>query len=100
MQVTNILEIVQRLDSFDDEATIYAVEPWTDQSAAIIAYEPDEGGVPAEAAALGMSYFIGVYTASEFLEGFVRYGDISGPGTPPYDWLKCARLIIYAIYDA
>lgn len=95
-EVSTLFDIVVGLDELDEEATIYAAMPWTDQSRAIIAYEPDDGSLPPEAKGLGIHYFIGVYTAKEFLEGFSKVF----PEWQPYGWLKCARLVVYAIYDA
>lgn len=85
----------RNLHQFDEDATIYAARPWTDQSPAIVADEPEEGRLHPEAGAIGMCFLIQVYTAKEFLEGFSTILP-----EPPYDWLKCARLVIYSICDA
>jgi hypothetical protein len=48
-QVRKISDIIENLATFGDEGTIYACEPWTENSNAIVAQEPDEGGLPPEA---------------------------------------------------
>jgi hypothetical protein len=55
--VTTLREVVATIDLGDEEHTIYAVPEWMPDSPAMEAREPDAGGVPAEAAALGMDYF-------------------------------------------
>ena len=66
-----LLEAVRDLDSLDEGSTIYAAEPWAEGSQAIVASEPDAGGLPAEAQKLGLKYFLEVFVAREFLEGWV-----------------------------
>jgi hypothetical protein len=90
-----LLDAVSRLDSFDKTNTIYVAEPWTAASQVIVASEPDSGGVPEEARKLGLKYFLEVFVACEFFEGWIankKYGHTVHE--------KCARLIKYAITDA
>ena len=88
-------EVVSRLASWDQESTIYAAEPWTSESAAIIAAEPVSGEVPEPAGQAGFEYFLEVFLAREFLEGWE-----STLGRTPTDEERCERLIRYAIEDA
>jgi hypothetical protein len=88
-------EVVRRLASWDQEGTIYVAEPWTSESAAIIAKEPESGEVPEPAAREGLKYFLEVFLAREFLEGWE-----STLGRTPTDEERCERLIRYAIDDA
>jgi len=90
-----LFEAIRDLDSLPEENTIYASEPWTADSQAIIAYEPDTGGLPVEAQELGLEYFLEVFIAREFLEGWIRSLDAE-----PTLQQKCERLIQYAINDA
>jgi hypothetical protein len=90
-----LLELVRTLDSLDIESTIYALEPWTENSKALVASEPDSGGLPADAKELGLKYFLELFIARQFLEDWV--GSL---GTEPTLQEKCARLIQYAINDA
>jgi hypothetical protein len=44
--VMKLIELIRDLESLDEEDTIYAAEPWNDDSEAIVAREPDAGGLP------------------------------------------------------
>jgi len=90
-----LLELVSALDSLDEESTIYASEPWAEDSKVFVAPEPDSGGLPAGAQELGLKYFLEVFIARQFLEDWA--GNLGAEPTPPE---KCARLIQYAINDA
>ena len=83
-------EIVQRLDAFDDEATIIAAEPWIPSSRAEV-IEPTEAGLVAEMARDGMVYFLEVAIAREFREDWPSEQGESA---------LCECLIQYAINDA
>ena len=72
--------------------TIYALEPWSCDSEAVVAKEPTDGGLPEIAAAQGMRYFLEVSVAKELLEGSER--------RHPFARVNCDRLIGYAKYDA
>lgn len=90
-----LLQVVLGLDSFDKEHTIYAAEPWTANSEAIVEMGPESGrGVPPAAQKLGLQYFIEVDIAQEFLEGWMR------TRTQPTSIEQCDRLIQYAMNDA
>ena len=89
-----LLEVVQTLHQFNEDDTIYAVEPWACESAALVAEEPEEGGLPPRAKELGMSYFIEISFAIDFLEGW-----LSHQTEPMSGRAKCERLIEYAIHD-
>ncbi len=90
-----LIEAIRVLDALDEEGTIYAAEPWTENSEAIVAREPETGGLPAEAKRLGLSYFLEVFIASEVIEDWTANLD-----TQPTLQQKCARVIEYAINDA
>jgi hypothetical protein len=90
-----LLESIRNLDSLDEESTIYAAEPWKADSRAIVAREADIGGLPAEAQKLGLKYFLEIFVARDFLEGWVECLDAE-----PTLQEKCARLIQYATTDA
>jgi hypothetical protein len=90
-----LTEIIRDLESLDNEGTICAVKPWTENSKAIVVVEPEARRLPTEAANLGMEYFLDVFVAREFLEGWTANLD-----TQPTLQEKCARLIQYAISDA
>ncbi|MER8964518.1 hypothetical protein [Mesorhizobium sp. M0633] len=89
------MDIVGRLSDFDKEDTIYVSEPWTECSDAMVATEPEEGLVPAEAAKAGLTYFIEIFIAIEFTEAWVA----SLKEKPSLSAI-CERLIYYAENDA
>jgi hypothetical protein len=87
--------IVTDLAALDEAATIYAAEPWVADSKAIVAEEPASGGLPQEAKASGLKYFLEVAIARDFLEGWA-----SNLGHKPSAEEMCDRLIRYAVTDA
>lgn len=93
-QVMTLADIVTRLSEFDHTYTIYAAEPWTPTSLAIIDYEPDEGGLPAEALRLGLSYFLEIEIANDVVSGWINTQVRSDSAA------TCQRLIDYAVNDA
>jgi hypothetical protein len=94
-QITTLADVVERLIEFDSNGTIYASEPWTECSEAIVAREPEEGRLPAAAADAGMKYFLEVNVASMFVEDW-----IVSLHYKPSSSSVCRRLIQYAITDA
>jgi len=90
-----LMDVVGRLSDFDEDDTIYVSEPWTENSNAMVATEPDEGLVPAKAAKAGLTYFIEIFIAIEFTEAWVA----SQEEKPSLSAI-CQRLIEYAINDA
>ena len=94
-QIMTLLDVIAQLDDLDAESTIYAMEPWTSSSSAIVAYEPTSGGLPESANELGLKYFLEVFLAKEILEDWAA----TLPAKPD-DLKKCRRLIDYAVNDA
>lgn len=90
-----LLDAVDTLDDLDEVFTIYAAEPWMKNSTAIVAQEPEAGGLPAEAEKLGLKYFLEVFIARDFLDDWK--GSLNQEPTLQE---KCARLIQYAVNDA
>jgi hypothetical protein len=90
----NLLDVIRDLDSFDREDTIYAKEPWSPDSMAMVVKEPEEGD-PEEPKKIGLKYFLEVYTALEGLEAWQR-----NVNPNPTLAEKCDRVIYYATYDA
>ena len=93
--IMSLGEAVSQLDSLDNESTIYAAEPWTENSKAIVEREPESGGLPRIAQNLGLKYFLEVFVARDFLDGW-----IANLETEPGDAEKSDRLIQFAINDA
>jgi hypothetical protein len=83
------------MHGLDANMTIYVCEPWLVDSEALVAPEPDEGGVPGEAAARHMTYYLEVQIAQDFLRDWS-----ASQGRPPSLEEQCARLTQYARYDA
>ncbi len=90
-----LIEAVEQLENLDEESTIYAAEPWTVDSNALVAREPDQGGLPPDAETLGLKYFLEVFIARDFIQDWTANLD-----DEPASEAKCARLIEYAIKDA
>lgn len=90
----NLLEVIRDLDRFDPDHTIYAKEPWTPDSLAIVALQPDEGD-PADVTRLGVKYFLEIFIANECLEGWQK-----GNGRLPTLEEKYDLISYYAMYDA
>ncbi len=83
-----LIEIIRDLELLENEGTICVLKPWTENSPAVVAVKP-------EAADSGMEYFMDVFIAREFLDGWASNLD-----THPTLEEKCLRLIQYAINDA
>ena len=90
-----LIEVIRNLESFDKEGTICARKPWAESSEAVVLVESQAQQLPAEAKKLGMDYFLEVFIARNFLEGWIANLD-----TQPTLTEKCARVIKYAITDA
>ena len=95
MPIGSLQDLVENLADIDPEMTIYAVEPWTGKSRAVVAMEPEEGGLPEEAVSAGAAYFLEVFLALDFLDDWRASLDHE-----PSDGESCERLIQYAIADA
>lgn len=93
--MTILRDLVSNLSKLDLNLTIYAREPWSADSEALVAPEPDEGGVPEDAARMQMKYFLEVHIAREFLQDW----SAALPRAPSVEE-QCGRLIRYAYYDA
>ena len=91
----NLSHIVARIWDYDFDGTIYAIEPWTEDASAIVATEPEVGGLPYEAVEAGMKYFLEVSVVKEFIEDWV-----TSLGYEPGASAACNRLIQYAKSDA
>ncbi len=89
-----LIEIINNLANVeDDDMTIYAEEPWRNESKAILAHEPEAGGLPNVAIEGNLAYFLEVFITNEIME------DIDVPEFNTIE-KKCKRLIEYAINDA
>jgi hypothetical protein len=93
--VTPLIDIVTKLGTLDPDATIYAAEPWTCESSAMVDVEPASGGLPEAASRSGLKYFLEVFVAHDFLADWQATLD-----KQPTDQERCERLIRYAVNDA
>lgn len=91
-----LADLLERLDSLDDNLTIYAEKNpnWSATSAAVVCLEPESGDLPDTAS--GMSYLLEVFLAKEVIQDWG--GGRGGRGATPQD--KCAAVIYYAENDA
>jgi|SRR5579883_591200 len=100
-KIVKLIQLVERLDELDEEEIIFAREPWTEDSDAIVVLDPDSDAepvpyqIPPEAAAAGMTYFLEVFIAREVVEGWTASLD-----EKPTLAATCRRVIEYAINDA
>ncbi len=51
-------DIVQNINELDDNMTIYAVEPWSCSSTAVLAIESADGSLPVELESAEFAYFL------------------------------------------
>ena len=90
-----LIDMVKDLGSLDREMTIYAAEPWTENSKAITVPDHASGRLPPEAEQLGLTYFLEVFIAREVLDDWTE-----SLGEDSTLQEQCVRLIKYAIDDA
>lgn len=95
MKPIKLIDLIDSLSTLDDEMTIYFVEPWTNESLAIIALEPEAGGLPEEAAGAEMTYFLEISLAKQFIKDWISMLEHD-----PSPSEICSRIIRYAKDDA
>ena len=95
MTLQDIVRSIDGLDDADGALTIYAADPWTPSTSAIVVRQRDDGRIPDQAVAAGCRYFLEVSIALEVLAHFPILR-----GHQPSEAEKCERLIEYAENDA
>lgn len=95
-EVMRLDDVMRRLASLDQDATIYAVEPWNADSLAVVEIAPESGRTPDELVQQGFAYFLEVFISREVLEDL----ELMLGAKPPTEQERCDRVISYAIYDA
>ena len=90
-----LLEVVENINKFSEEHTIYVRRPWMEEAMAVVALETTSGKPPVEAADLDLSYFLEISVARAFLNDWA-----ASQKSEPSIRDKCARLVQYAINDA
>jgi hypothetical protein len=89
-----LADVIRQIDQLDDGLCIYATPRWRADSPALVAPEPRDGGLPAEAK--GMTYLIGLRQA--------RRAIAARSAWHPEQELdlqdRCKAVIYYAVYDA
>lgn len=88
-------DIINQLDNFDSDDTLYVKKAWKPDSEVVVAAEPDDGGVSDQAAKINAEYFIEIFLAIEFLEDW-----LSNLNQKPSAQDRYLLLIQYAINDA
>ena len=88
-------EILEQLDSFDEESIIYAKKnpSWAPSSEAVVGHMDEDGEPPAEA--VGFDYLLEVYLAEEVLQVWSEWRD----GRLPDASERCDAVIYYAKND-
>ena len=91
-------EVVAALQRTDEELTVYAAggPDASPSSSAVVALDPDEGGVPIEAATAGLSYVLDVAQALRVLDVWSDWRD----GREPTVDEQCEAILYYAKHDA
>ena len=89
-----LAELIERLDKFDNDCTIYAEKKpsWTAASRAVVCAESDEEEANAPD---GLIYLLEVDIAKEAIEVWTRWS-----GRKPSIEEKCSAVIYYAENDA
>ena len=90
-----LIDVINKLDSFDDDDNIYVKRPWKPESESIVAIDPDTGGIPIDAKKINAEYFLEIFIAAEFLEGWLL--NVAQKQSAEE---QCLRLIKYAENDA
>jgi hypothetical protein len=91
-----LLKVIEDLPRLDDEVIIYARKPWSPSSVATtITIEEDEAGDGRSGHLEGFEYFLEVFVAREFLDGWSESWH-----SPVSNYDQCMRLIKYAENDA
>ena len=85
-------EAVSRLDSWNEESTLFVRGPWTPLAECVLAELDDGLGIPQEVTLAGSDYFLDVHVAREVLGVF-------GEKPTPLD-RKVRLLLFYAEHDA
>jgi hypothetical protein len=88
-----LLELLDDLESLDDDLTIYA-DSWDANAQAVPALEAEDGATPPEAA--GMTHALEVSLAKEAIEVWSAWRD----GAVPTSADRVAAVIHYATHDA
>ena len=90
-----LIDVIMTVDELGDDGVIYAQEPWTEQSEALVLTGPVADDMAVVHRGDAYVYFLEVGIAKEFLEGWIAR--LHPP--PPIDE-QCRRVIEYAINDA
>lgn len=88
-----LLDIIRNINTFSEEDTIYALEPWIISSQAIVTHD-ENGKLPEKAKEYGMSYFLEIIIIKELLED---WQSSTKQNISPEE--KCDRIIQYALND-
>ena len=93
MKTTVLRNVLASIEDIDDEATIYAQQPWRPDSATAIARMDEEAS---EATARGLAYFLEVAIVREAVEVWGTWRE----GRQPTPDERCEAAIHYAVNDA
>ena len=91
-----LLDLVERLDTLDDNLTIYIEEgsEWSSSSRVVACLESEDGSIPVEAA--GMEYFLEVGLAKDVILTWQLWRN----GKVPSSHEACGSIIYCAKNDA
>ncbi|WP_109440207.1 hypothetical protein [Acinetobacter haemolyticus] len=88
----DLFQVLLNINDFQDDETIYVVEPWTLESETKVLKEPDIGLIQIKSDHLIFEYFLEVFLAKEILKNLEHRN--------PCMRDQCQSVIEYAIHDA
>ncbi len=90
-----LLEVIEKIESFNEDDTICAARPWTVHSEAVVGPGPDDGSLDGFQRMYGKDYFLEVSIVLDFMVDWkTAHGDSTNMKA------ACERLIHYAENDA
>jgi len=92
-----LIELLQQAAEWnDEEASIYATQPWSCDAEAVFVTPSPNTMEPIRRGETSYDYFLEAIIAREFIEDYAA----SGEGGAASNWQRCERLIRYAQSDA
>lgn len=88
----DLFQILLNIHDYQDDQTIYVIEPWLLESQALVLTEPHDGLIQVRYNNSIFEYFLEVLLVKELL------ADLESQNLCIRD--QCQRIIEYAIYDA
>ncbi|WP_336944163.1 hypothetical protein [Acinetobacter modestus] len=88
----DLFQVLLNIYDYQDDQTIYVIEPWLLESTAIVLKEPPEGLIQVKHNNSVFEYFLEVFVVKEILKNLEQQNLCLRD--------QCLHIIEYAIYDA